>query len=928
MSLRIGPDRTYVVRNIGKFLTQLENGETIYFGKNFSFDPDCHEFPEEQAPLLDFLRELHQVNSLDNNGYYYFYSGLYRDKYICLSDALVKRFFSVMGEKPFTAVLCGKTYPDMTVVRERIPISFLVKKEENDLSMEIRTEDAMKAITEDGSYILAENRIYQPPKDQIRSIMPFLQVMKHTGSRKLRFSREDREKFVSEVLPYARRVGDVEVSDSVNAMLTNEPLVSEVYFDLEGRRIKARVRFRYGETDIDPFDPNPRSPALAEGGRILVRDIDAERNVLDLLEQYSFLVYPYGVYLEDEDKIFAFFQTGLSRLQKAAAVFYSDDFKLIIREKTPFISGIRLSSETDLLEFSFDLGDINPSEVSSIFAALREKKQYYRLKDGTFLSLDNKELNGMAQIADQLDLSDKDLEQKTLSLPKYRALYLDQQLKDAGMRNVKTNSAFEELVRDIRNPGDIPVSVPNSLESTLRDYQKTGFKWLKALSRYGLGGILADDMGLGKTIQVLALLLSDKEEGCRLPSLIVVPTSLVYNWGEEVCKFAPELNVLTVIGTKKERRTLMKRIPAADLVITSYPLIRRDREEYKAFAFHYCIIDEAQHIKNPVSQSAKAVKSVRASRRFALTGTPMENSLTELWSIFDFIMPGYLFTHTKFMNTYERPIVKEQNKDAMKRLAGHIKPFVLRRLKTDVLKELPEKIETRMIAELTEDQKKIYLAYLAQARGEIAAEIDHSGYQRSQIRILAALTRLRQICCYPGVFLEDYRGESGKLLLLDEVLPDALSGGHRILLFSQFTSILKLIRERLERNRIHTFYLDGGTEAQERSKLVNRFNEGEGDIFLISLKAGGTGLNLTGADTVIHFDPWWNPAVEDQASDRAYRIGQRKAVHVMRLITKGTIEEKIEHLKEQKRNLTDAVIKPGETFVSGMTEKEVMSLFE
>jgi SNF2 family DNA or RNA helicase len=601
---------------------------------------------------------------------------------------------------------------------------------------------------------------------------------------------------------------------------------------------------------------------------------------------------------------------------------------MIIRDRISYSAGIRLSAETDLLEFTFDIGDIDSSELNRVFTALREKKRYYRLKDGTFLPLDSNELNGLAQIMDHLGIREKELLQGHVEMPKYRALYLDRQLQESGIQDVVKNSEFHELVRDIRSPGDIPVEIPASLETTLRDYQRLGFKWLKTLSHYGLGGILADDMGLGKTLQILAMLLSDKQQGSQEPSMVVAPTSLIYNWEEEVQKFVPDLKTLIISGSKNERKKLMEQIPAVDLVITSYPLIRRDKEDYEAYTFRCCIIDEAQHIKNPVSQGAKAVKSIQAKRRFAMTGTPMENSLSELWSIFDFIMPGYLFSHNKFMSTYEKPIVKDHDADSVEELARHIKPFILRRLKVDVLKELPEKIESKMVAELTEEQKKIYLAYLSQVRGEIAAEIDRSGYEKSHIKILSALTRLRQICCHPGVFLEDYRGESGKLLLLDEVISDALSGGHRILLFSQFTSMLKLIRERLNASHVSTFYLDGNTDVLERIKLVRSFNEGEGDVFLISLKAGGTGLNLTGADTVIHYDPWWNPAVEDQASDRAYRIGQEKVVHVMRLITKGTIEEKIEHLKEQKRNLTDAVIKPGETFVSKMSEDDVMALFE
>jgi SNF2 family DNA or RNA helicase len=918
----------YVVRNIARFMEQLENGETVEFGKNFTYDPYWHELSSRQGPLIGFLREVYEINRLSSDGYGggSLHSSLFKDKYLCLTDALVKRFFSIMEDKGFTAVLRSQTYDNVRIRRESIPVAFAVESDGDDLALDIKMEETAVNITADGSYVLMGNRIYQPPKDQMRSIAPFLSILSRTGNGRLLFTREDKERFVSEILPYANQAGKVQVSDNVNAMIVKEQLLPEVYFDREGESIKARVQFKYGDRNIDPFDPHRL--AAGKEGQILIRDVENERRVLELFEQYSFLVRPHGVYLEDEDKIFEFFHTGLPRLLEAATVFYSDDFKMIIRDRISYSAGIRLSAETDLLEFTFDIGDIDSSELNRVFTALREKKRYYRLKDGTFLPLDSNELNGLAQIMDHLGIREKELLQGHVEMPKYRALYLDRQLQESGIQDVAKNSEFNELVKDIRSPGDIPVEIPASLETTLRDYQRLGFKWLKTLSHYGLGGILADDMGLGKTLQILAMLLSDKQQGSQEPSMVVAPTSLIYNWEEEVQKFVPDLKTLIISGSKNERKKLMEQIPAADLVITSYPLIRRDKEDYEAYTFRCCIIDEAQHIKNPVSQGAKAVKSIQAKRRFAMTGTPMENSLSELWSIFDFIMPGYLFSHNKFMSTYEKPIVKDHDADSVEELARHIKPFILRRLKVDVLKELPEKIESKMVAELTEEQKKIYLAYLSQVRGEIAAEIDSSGYEKSHIKILSALTRLRQICCHPGVFLEDYRGESGKLLLLDEVISDALSGGHRILLFSQFTSMLKLIRERLNASHVSTFYLDGNTDVLERIKLVRSFNEGEGDVFLISLKAGGTGLNLTGADTVIHYDPWWNPAVEDQASDRAYRIGQDKVVHVMRLITKGTIEEKIEHLKEQKRNLTDAVIKPGETFVSRMSENEVMALFE
>jgi len=469
--------------------------------------------------------------------------------------------------------------------------------------------------------------------------------------------------------------------------------------------------------------------------------------------------------------------------------------------------------------------------------------------------------------------------------------------------------------------------VPDELGDCLREYQTTGFRWLKTLAVYGLGGILADDMGLGKTLEVIAFILSEKGPN-QLPALVIAPTSLLFNWEAEVQKFAPSLKVVVMTGSVPERREKFAEFCGADIVVTSYPLIRRDIDLYRDIEFAYCFLDEAQHIKNPNTINAKSVQQIKARNYFALTGTPVENSLTELWSIFNFIMPGYLLTHSAFQKKYELPIAKGEDPNSAVELSRHVRPFVLRRLKKDVLKELPDKIETRLMADMTKEQEKLYIAFLKQAQGEILNEINTAGFDKSRIKILAALTRLRQICCHPGLFIEDYKGESGKMQLLQEVLEDALASGHRILLFSQFTSMLALIREYLSGQDTSYFYLDGHTKAAKRQEMVQAFNKGENKVFLISLKAGGTGLNLTGADMVIHVDPWWNPAVEEQATDRAHRIGQKNVVQVFKMITKGTIEEKIFALQQKKKELIETVIRPGETFISKLTEEELKAVFD
>ncbi|MEW9124735.1 MAG: DEAD/DEAH box helicase [Thermotaleaceae bacterium] len=589
--------------------------------------------------------------------------------------------------------------------------------------------------------------------------------------------------------------------------------------------------------------------------------------------------------------------------------------------------GVRLNNDSSMLEVSFEYQEMDPREMNDILAAYRSRKKYFRLGNGAFLSLTNTEFEKVADIIDYLELNDKDLSKKLIELPRYRAIYLDEILREAQLSSVHKNQAFKSLVQNIKEPQDMEFSLPKELDPILRDYQKTGFRWLKTLAEYGMGGILADDMGLGKTLQILAFICSEKEKKLG-PSLVIAPTSLVYNWQDEAQKFVPSMKIVVISGDPKERHELLQEIDQADLIITSYPLIRRDIELYETVEFAYCILDEAQHIKNPSSLNAKTVKQIKAKGYYGLTGTPIENSLSEMWSIFDFVMPGYLLSHGKFVKKYEKPIIRDQNNKIMNQLVKQIRPFILRRLKKDVAKELPEKIETKVITELTEEQKKLYLPYLPQAKTTVDNEIYTHGFEKSQMKILALLTRLRQICCHPSLFLENYQGDSCKLLLLEDIVQDAKKSGHRILLFSQFTSMLDIIRRKLNGMGIEYFYLDGAVKAQDRRDMVSAFQQGNKDIFLISLKAGGTGLNLTGADMVIHFDPWWNPAVEEQATDRAYRIGQKNNVQVFKFITKGTIEEKIYELQKKKKSLIDSVIQPGETLISKMKEAEIRELFE
>ena len=507
----------------------------------------------------------------------------------------------------------------------------------------------------------------------------------------------------------------------------------------------------------------------------------------------------------------------------------------------------------------------------------------------------------------------------------YRTLYLDKMLEEHEEVYNTRDQVFREIVKNMKTVNDADYDVPLSLQTTMRKYQKNGFRWLKTLEANHFGGILADDMGLGKTLQTIALLLAAKKENQEGTSLVVAPASLVYNWGEEFARFAPELKVALVTGKQEERSRIIEDCRNADVLVTSYDLLKRDIDLYEGKTFEYQIIDEAQYIKNQTTAAAKSVKLINSKNKFALTGTPIENRLSELWSIFDYLMPGFLYGYEAFKKEFETPIVKYGEENASRRLQKMVNPFILRRLKSDVLKDLPDKLEETRTVRMSEEQQRLYDAQVVQMKAELASS-DEADFNKKKLQILAQLTRLRQVCCDPNLCYDNYSGESAKLEACIELIQSAMDGGHRLLLFSQFTSMLEIIEKRLNESGIAYYKITGETSKKKRLEMVNDFNGNDIPVFLISLKAGGVGLNLTGADVVIHYDPWWNIAVQNQATDRAHRIGQTKKVTVYKLVVKNTIEEKILKLQESKRDLADSIISGDNAGMSSISKDELMEL--
>ena len=550
------------------------------------------------------------------------------------------------------------------------------------------------------------------------------------------------------------------------------------------------------------------------------------------------------------------------------------------------------------------------------------------MKNGEFLQLSGGGLQALDSLTADLGLTKSEFQAGEAKIPAYRAFYLDSLSGDGRMKLFQRDEAYGMMVRDLKTAQSVSYAVPAVLEKTLREYQKIGYTWMRTLARYHFGGILADDMGLGKTLQVITFLWSEFQEsapGENRRALVITPASLVFNWMNEIERFAPGLPATVVTGDVKERKALIKNAGEREVLITSYDLLKRDLKTYQKLDFAVQIIDEAQYIKNHGTQVAKAVKEIRSEFRLALTGTPVENRLSELWSIFDFLMPGFLYSYEKFRKEIELPAVQYSSSNAMERLQKMIRPFVLRRLKKDVLNDLPDKLEKDMFSPLESEQKGLYEAHTERLRLMLGMQSD-AEFRTSKLQILAEITRLRQICCYPGLVYEGYEGNSSKLEMCMELVRNAVNGGHKILLFSQFTTMLDVLATRLSRAGISFYMLTGATSKEKRARMVQAFNEDDISVFCISLKAGGTGLNLTAADIVIHYDPWWNLAVQNQATDRAHRIGQQNVVSVYRLFMKDTIEERIRALQEKKRELADEILSGEGIGQALISREEVLEL--
>ena len=904
-SFRIGYEKLYVVKSVSEFLHNVYAGETAIYGKNMALEHNIRQFDEQSQKLIQIMMdEYTRFQSLrKRNPYHSFVSTYNRNEFAFLGDSF-DRVFDLYFNEPLEFANVG--FLKLTQGYPQVNVKIARYRQSAQLDVQIPYDYRFFASNR-SLYVMGNGELMRCTDEFREKIYPLFR----TGKTSMNLALADLPTFSACVLPEISGLANVEDPDMLLQEYIPEECTVQFFFDMENDVLILNLVFAYGVRKFKFF----QKPAESDGVR---RNVVQENKAVAFVET---CFQKSGKHYEmiGEDQIYDFLTDAIDNFRERGEVYLSD--RLQNRQVRPRPTQIGVSVSGGLLQLTLNTGGFPPEELSALYQSMLQRRKYHRLADGRYLKLDGSSSEKMAEMAQMLQLSKQDLEKGAITMPAYRGLYLDAMLSGNENIRVSRDTQFRNMIRNFKTLSESDYALPEAVQGTLRPYQQTGFQWLKTLEGYGFGGILADEMGLGKTLQMIAFLATAPNQTVGMPNLVVCPASLIYNWGDEMQKFAPQLKYCLILGPAAERKALRKNGADADVWVTSYELLRQDIDDYKEHQFYCCILDEAQHIKNSATLGSKAVKNIACRQRFVLTGTPIENRLSELWNLFDFLMPGYLFTNHAFREKMEKPIVKSKNPDATLQLRRLVQPFLLRRLKSDVLKELPPKQEYVRRISLSEEEKKLYYA-------NVQAALANLGDEDAKMRILAALTRLRQLCCDPNLCYENYEGATSKLDACAELCEAMVENGHQILLFSQFTSMLDRLRERLNAMNISNFTLQGSTSKEQRASLVKSFNGGGASVFLISLKAGGTGLNLTAADVVIHFDPWWNQAAQDQATDRAHRIGQKAHVQVYKLIAKDTIEEKILELQERKSALLDTISGGEEGGIMNMTSEELLDLLK
>ncbi|MGL4740047.1 MAG: DEAD/DEAH box helicase [Sarcina sp.] len=898
---KVGHEKKYNIKDIKKFYEARNSGEDYEFSKLLIYSRKDSVFEYEDERIienigtivlsLEMLREAYGIRGIRNIGC--------KGNTLRMPLKMLSKFCEIINHKKITFILEDIQYENISIIKENLPIEILLSK--NDDRLELKTNKFI-SLSEMNDVFFYKNNLYIPKYEQLKYFSKMQKILQREES--ILIEKENFNEFFEKIYFKLKEIGRFSLDDSIKNVLEEGELKAEFYLDIKRKNISIDVKKLYGDTDSNNTE------------KIIIRDKSKEIEIEKLLNSFNFINNGTNYeFLGDDDNLFDFLEHGLKELKRFGEVFYSESFK-----KYKVISSsstkTKIKEEINYFEITFETKDFNLKDIEKIIEAIGTNKKYFRVSQESFLDLQDTELINFLSLVSNVNSIGNSTSENLVRVSKNRAFYLKDFIEKRKIKDIRGVKYLEAIVDNFNSFKKTNFELPNNLNANLRDYQKDGFNWFKTLEHFGFAGILADEMGLGKTIQTIAYILSNKGKSI----LVVTPTSLLYNWSNEFEKFASDLKIGIIHGDKKNREKVLGDLSTYDVILTTYGTLKNDLDIYSNKMFDVMIIDEAQSIKNDSSKVAHSIKLINAKYKFALTGTPIENNLLELWSIFDFIMPGYLYSKQKFSKRFS-------TSDNFLELTKMIEPFILRREKKDVIKELPDKFEKKFFVELSKMQKTSYLAYTKKLKKELKNEAS-----KNKIEILSYLTKLRQLCLDPNLVIDNYKGGNSKLEVTMDILDEYIKNNHKVLIFSQFTSVLKVIEEELKLKDIEFSYIDGSINAKERLRLVDEFNESfEKKVFLISLKAGGTGLNLTSADVVIHYDPWWNPAVQNQATDRAHRIGQINSVEVINLIAKGTIEEKILKLQENKNDIIKKVMTgnlSNSSILSSLSEKQLIELFD
>ena len=922
LSFKIGRagERKYIVKNCDTLISAVREEKTLVLGKKDTLDFSKQDFLPGKVPVYNYIQR-HRSKSYGNT------------YLLSLTGSRLDTFYDMYEGGECELVDKTNGIRDQLVRVGHMDIHFKLTADRltdaRGTFIGVSVSGFVPVLISGAShkYVLNTAGLSRISKEEKRVLDPFLEVADASGYFRFQVGTENFREFYYRTIPGLLENPYVEFIDHCEAetapYLPPEP-VFRFFLDLEDDILSLQGRVQYDDRE---FTLEPARPGTADGSRDNEQESRVRRAIERWLPEYSEDGGVWQCTIDSDDVLYDFLTAGLPSLEYYGTVNGSGAFRAYRVVPQPQLQ-VGVSVEAgDLLNISVLSKDIGSRELMDIYNSYKKRKRYHRLKSGDFVDLSDREhFREVESFLSQIDVSTTDFLHGKTQIPLYRALYLNTMLEAHEGLVSSRDRTYRAMIRSFKTVKDAEYETPPEMEDVLRPYQVYGYKWLRTLQETGFGGILADEMGLGKTLQMIAVFENDRLSGKNThPSLVVCPASLVYNWQEEIGRFAPELRTVVVAGTTGSRKKLLGEPGAADVFITSYDLMKRDIALYSEFPLRNCVLDEAQYIKNTGAAVSKSVRLLKADHRFALTGTPIENRLSELWSIFDFLMPGFLYGKTEFERRFATPITKKQDPEMTAKLRSMTEPFILRRRKTEVLKDLPEKLEEVRKIRIEGEQRRVYDGQVIRMKG-LLQESGSAGEEK--IKILAELTKIRQICCDPSLLFEDYRGESAKREACMELIQSAIEGGHRILLFSQFVSMLELLEGDLREAGIEYYKIIGATSKEKRISLVRSFNEGNVPVFLISLKAGGTGLNLTGADVVIHYDPWWNLAAQNQATDRAHRIGQTRRVTVYKLIMKDTIEERIAALQDAKRDLAEAILEGGGRSLTELTPEELLALLD